>query len=329
MGKKIPYQLLAKYFSGNCTEEEKLQIERWKAVNTSNEMIFQEYRDLWERSKKDESRFNPDVDEALNRIYTQLGMEGSATPVRVVSLSYYIKRVAAVLLIAVGLWLVYTELHQKFAVEPFVEVATLQGEKKMVVLPDSSHVWLNSQSKLKYEAKFVKKERKVILEGEAYFEVTRNRSKPFVIEAGNSLTTVLGTAFNLRARKGESVIEVTVTEGKVAFRGKEMVKQVKLLPGDKGILDLDKKQLELVKNRDPNFLAWKTGKLVFRNVPLSLVVSKLTDFYGRNIMVEDDSKADIPFTSTFDHKSLRDVLAIMEMSLGLKADTMNHIIVLK
>lgn len=328
MAKKVPYQLLAKYFSGNCTEGEKLQVEQWKAADTEHEDIFQQYRDVWERSKAD-SRFTPDVDEALNSVNQRLGMEGSTRPAKVVNLTYYVMRIAAVLVITVGLWMAYQWIRQRSAIEPLVEVATLQGEKKMVVLPDSSHVWLNALTKIRYDAKFVKDQRKVYLEGEAYFEVTKNPSKPFVIEAGNSITTVLGTAFNLRARKGETTVVVSVSEGKVAFTGKLMKKDVKLLPGDKGILDFEKKQVEQVKNPDPNFLAWKTGKLTFKNTPLSEVVSKLSDVYGRSVMVEDANKADIPFTSTFDHQSLQDVLVIMEMSLGVKADTINHTIVLK
>jgi len=326
MSKEVPYRLLAKYFSGNCNDKEKLQIDQWKAVN---EEIFQEYRKIWERSKTDDSRFTPDIDEALKKINRQLGVEGSTKPGKVIEFGYYLKRIAAVFIVAAGLWMVYLMFREKFATESFSEVATGQGEKKEVVLPDSSHIWLNSSSKLRYEAKFAKKERKVFLEGEAYFEVAKIPSRPFTIEAGNSLTTVLGTAFNLRARKGEGTVVVTVSEGKVAFTGKEMAKQVKLLPGDKGVLDIDKKQLELVKNQDSNFLAWKTGKLIFKNTPLSQVALKLTDFYGQNVMVEDASKADIPFTSTFDHQSLQDVITILEMSLGVKADTIRNIIVLK
>lgn len=329
MTKKVPYRLLAKYFSGNCSEEEKLQVDQWKAANAENDEVFKHYRDVWEHSKTVEGRFLPDVDEALQRVNHQLGMERSSKPGKVVQLRYYATRIAAVLVVAAGLWMVFQWLHQESAQEPLVEVATLQGEKKMVVLPDSSHVWLNSQSKLSYEAHFVRKQRKVYLDGEAYFEVTKNPSKPFVIEAGNSVTTVLGTAFNLRARKDESTVIVTVSEGKVAFTGKQMTKNVKLLPGDKGILEFEKNEVKQVKNQDPNFLSWKTGRLVFKNTPLSQVVSKLTECYGRKVVVGNVSKADIPFTSTFDHQSLQDVIIIMEMSLGLKSDSINHIIVLK
>jgi ferric-dicitrate binding protein FerR (iron transport regulator) len=322
--------LLAKYFSGNCNEAEKLQIERWKSANAANEEIFQEYQVLWDHSKTNEGLFTPNTDEALHRINLQLDLEGSSQSKsnKVIRMMYYTKRIAAILIIAAGFWLVYTMLHQRSELPSFVEIATLQGEKKEVVLPDSSHIWLNSQSKLRYEAKFVAKERKVYLEGEAYFEVFKNPSRPFVIEAGNSITRVLGTAFNLRARKFESTVVVTVTEGKVAFTGKEATERISLTPGDRGILKRSN-QLQKVENEDPNFLAWKTGKLVFRNTPLKQVTSTLTDFYGRTIKVENAGKADIPFTSTFDHQSLQDVITILEMSLSVKADTVNHIIVLK
>lgn len=328
MAKEVPYSLLAKYFSGNCNEAEKLQIEQWKKASAANEEIFQEYRVLWNRSKGDKGLFTPNVDEALQKINLELGIDGSFQSKKVIQMMYYTKRIAAVLIVAIGIGFIYVLLHQKSVTETFVEITTLQGEKKEVVLPDSSHIWLNSLSKLSYESTFAAKERKVYLEGEAYFEVSKNPSRPFVIEAGNSITRVLGTAFNLRARKDESMVIVTVTEGKVAFTGKQTPEPIKLIPGDKGILK-GSNQLEKTENEDPNFLAWKTGKLIFRNTPLTQVASTLTDFYGRSIKVEDAGKAGIPFTSTFDHQSLKDVITIMEMSLSIKADSAGENIILK
>jgi ferric-dicitrate binding protein FerR (iron transport regulator) len=330
MAKEVPYDLLAKFFSGNCSEEEKLQVEQWQKANPANEGAFREYADIWNHSKTVGKGFMPNVEGALNRVNQKLGVESSPQH-KVIPMMYYIKRIAAVILLSACIWATYQIMHKKPVIEPSTEIATLQGEKKEVVLPDGSHVWLNASSKLIYAAKFEVKERKVALAGEAYFEVAKDPSKPFIIDAGNSVTTVLGTAFNVRARVGEKTIIVTVAKGKVSFTGKEIPTQtsVKLMPGDRGVLNLETQKLETMKNEDPNFLAWKTGKLVFKNASLKQVLAKLTDFYGKTIRVDDSRKAEIPFTSTFDRMPLGNVITIMEMSLGLKADTINHVIVLK
>ena len=331
MVKEVPYSLLAKFFSGNCSEEEKLQVTQWQKASAENEELFRETAELWKHSKTEGKGFNPKVELALNKVNQKLGVEKSSSNHKVIRMVHYTRRIAAVLLVGACVWVAYQVTHKKSGNFAPIEVVTLQGEKKEVTLPDGSHVWLNSSSKLRYAVKFEGNERKVALEGEAYFEVAKNPARPFIIDAGTSVTTVLGTAFNLRARTGEKTVAVTVAEGKVAFTGKEMPAQdaVKLIAGDLGILTLETKHLERVKNDDPNFLAWKTGKLIFKNTALKQVVAKLTDFYGKNIRVDDISKAEIPFTSTFDHKPLQDVITIMEMSLGLKADTINHVIVLK
>jgi ferric-dicitrate binding protein FerR (iron transport regulator) len=330
MAKEVPYDLLAKFFSGNCSEEEKLQVKQWQEASPDNKDKFREYADIWNHSKNEGKGFEPNVEDALNKVNLKLGVE-LAPRQKIVRMMNYAKRIAAVIFVSVCVWSTYHLLHKKPVSETSIEVATLQGEKKEIVLPDGSHVWLNSLSKIIYSDKFEGKERKVNLTGEAYFEVAKNPSRPFIIDAVNAVTTVLGTAFNVRARVEEKLVVVTVAEGKVAFTGKEALSKtsVKLMAGDQGILNLETKKLENVKNDDPNFLAWKTGKLVFKNTSLKQVVAKLTDFYGKSIRVEDLSKAETPFTSTFDHKPLRDVITIMEMSLGLKADTINHVIVLK
>jgi ferric-dicitrate binding protein FerR (iron transport regulator) len=331
MVKEVPYSLLAKFFSGNCSEEEKLQVTQWQKANAENEELFRETGELWKHSKTEGKGFNPKVEQALLKVNQRLGVEKSKASHKVTRMVHFTRRIAAVLLVGACVWVAWQVTHKKSVNPAFIEVVTLQGEKKEVTLPDDSHVWLNSSSKLKYAAKFEGSERKVAFEGEAYFEVAKNPSRPFIINAGTSVTTVLGTAFNLRARTGEKTVSVTVAEGKVAFTGKEMPTQnaVKLIAGDQGVLNLETKQLARVKNDDPNFLAWKTGKLIFKNTALKQVVAKLTEFYGKNIRVDDISKAEIPFTSTFDHKPLHDVITIMEISLGLKADTINHVIILK
>jgi ferric-dicitrate binding protein FerR (iron transport regulator) len=331
MVNEVPYGLLAKFFSGNCNDEEKLLVTQWQKANAENEELFQKYAEIWENSKVENKDFNPNVESALHKVNQKLNVERSSTSNTPFRIMYYTRRVAAVILIAACVWIGYQKMYKKPGNNPSGDFVSLQGEKKEVTLPDGSHVWLNSSSKLMVVSNFEGNERKVTLEGEAYFEVAKNPAKPFIINAGTSVTTVLGTAFNIRARQGEKTVSVIVAEGKVGFKCIELAAQTsaKLIAGDKAILNVESRQLELLKNDDPNFLAWKTGKLIFKNLPLKQVVAKLTDFYGRSIRVDDISKAEVPFTSTFDHKPLQDVITIMEMSLGLKADTINHVIVLK
>ena len=115
------------------------------------------------------------------------------------------------------------------------------------------------------------------------------------------------------------------------FAGKiqKMQQPVYLLAGDKGILRTDNQELIAVKNQSKNCLAWKTSNLVFNNTPLEAVAADLSEYFGIKFEIANSHKLQTPFTSTFDHKSLADVLAILEMSLDLKADTTGKTVVLK
>jgi ferric-dicitrate binding protein FerR (iron transport regulator) len=135
----------------------------------------------------------------------------------------------------------------------------------------------------------------------------------------------------LRARKNEVLNIVTVTEGKVSFSGKDTQKNksIYLMAGDKGLLNTSNNTISLEENQDSNFLAWKTGKLVFKNTPLDKVASDLSNYFNTNIQVQDSSKMQIPFTSTFDNQNLIEILTILKLSLGIKADSSDQGIMLE
>jgi transmembrane sensor len=324
MENEISFELLTKYFSGTCSEQEKQMVENWRSSAKENEEKLEDYRLIWRNAGKQENSFNPNAEAALKKINQKLDYsESTAQDHKTIRMVYNAVKVAAAVLLLIGLFILFKTFNPKPAAT-FSEVVTGKGEKKEVLLSDGSHVWLNALSKIKYPAAFAQKERHVILDGEAYFEVAKNPKKPFVIETANSLTTVLGTCFNVRARKGEEKVVVTVAEGKVAFKGKSQASQVKLIAGEKGVLSLQTGSLVSESNSDPNFMAWKTGKLVFKNTALKDVAKTLSDYYGVKINIVHTDKSDIPFTSTFENQKIGDIIRIIELSLNLKADSSDN-----
>ena len=322
MDEKGLYDLLARYFSGNCSETEKQQVENWRDASDANLEEFSHFRAIWESAPKPADVFSPDVEPALQKVNQKLAVGGkTAKQARLISLVRYAQRIAAAILVGLGIWLAYTWLKpNREAVMLSLETGNYQKE---VVLSDGTHVWLNNNSVLHYPSKFSGTLRRVSLEGEGYFEVAKNADMPFLIETSESVVTVLGTKFNVRARKNETVTVVSVNEGKVSFTGKsnKTLYPVYLLAGDEGLLDKTAQTIKAEKNTDANYLSWKTGKLVFNNTPLKKVASDLSDYFGKQVVVEDSLKANIPFTSTFDHQNIGDILTILEMSLGVKADS--------
>lgn len=218
----------------------------------------------------------------------------------------------------------------------YVEIVTKKKERKHVVLPDSSDLWLNEESKLVYSKPFGAKLREVSLVGEAYFDVAKNKEKPFVVHIGEAKVRVLGTSFNLRAYPDEEQMETALVEGSVEVELKDRYDktvQVLLEPGQKLTIpnvinkpdrpekqDHAKKirpfeqdvQLRTLGKSPEDSLAldglWRENKLAFDADPLYKVVNKLEKWYDVKIVIRNDKLAKKSFSGIFERKSIYQVL---------------------
>jgi len=192
-------------------------------------------------------------------------------------------------------------------------------EPGQVWLPDSTHVNLNVHSKIKYPRKFGKKNRLIQFEGEAFFEVKHDKLRPFNIHAGEVGIEVLGTSFDLRAYKGQSSIEVVVNTGKVSMGSwSDETKHIVLEPGNKGTYLSSKATFLKTINTDLNFLAWKTGKLVFVDEELEHIVEVINQTYHCNIVIKSSGLEKCRLTTTFDQMSLDSVINVLKSTLNLE-----------
>ena len=198
-----------------------------------------------------------------------------------------------------------------------------------VLRPDGTRAMLNGSSLLRHPEQFTGAIREIWFEGEGYFSVAKNRAKPFVINTGEARVKVLGTAFNLRSRSSEPQIKIAVTEGKVAFSERNAETAPTLLTaGEQAELDIMTKKITKSETADENFLAWKTGKIIFKNAPLSKVAADLAEYYDTPVIIQSDSVGALEFTSVFDRISLNDALRIIELSMNVKADSTGGAIML-
>ena len=314
-------EMLAKYFSGNCNTTEKTAVKNWAAESAENKQVFDNYNALW-RNAHITSTYRPNVEAALaranNKLEFVLEQESSKKTFVTRSLKWALSVAATLLIIIAGYW--FLKL-QNYGIQPVNKIAiiTSTNEKRNITLPDGTHVWLNKATRLEYPASFVSNERRVKLEGEAYFEVKKMKNKTFSIEAGNSLTTVLGTHFNVRARKLERTVVVSVLEGKVALSSAKT--EVKLFAGDKGTFSEKAQNISKEKYSDSNLLAWQTGKLVFKNAPVCEVVKTIAEYYNVNVKCNLPKKSNITINTTFNNQSISEVFRIIELTLSLKVSS--------
>ncbi|MBB4802198.1 hypothetical protein HNP37_002271 [Flavobacterium nitrogenifigens] len=164
-----------------------------------------------------------------------------------------------------------------------------------VSLSDGTKVWLNSKSTLKYPVEFNGNTRNVTLEGEAYFEVSKNAHSPFTVKTKSGEVTVLGTHFNVSAYDEDRNFEATLAEGKVKVSGINKENQsVTLVPGQQARL---RNNALIVAEVDPSaYTAWKDGKFYFENENLKNILTKMARWYNFNVKFEQKALEQIKFT---------------------------------
>ncbi|UKT64958.1 FecR family protein [Pedobacter mucosus] len=187
-----------------------------------------------------------------------------------------------------------------------------RGGKFDIVLPDGTHVWLNSSSSLRFPVAFASNERRVILEGEAYFEVTKNINKPFKVDvAGKQLIEVLGTHFNVTAFNNEDHIETTLLEGSVKINSQKSA--IKIIPGQMAYNNLQG-GLKVVSADLDEVMAWKNDMFIFKNENITSIMKKISRWYDVDVDFKGDMSA-INFEGNYSRsKSLNSLLKNIELT---------------
>ena len=316
---KIYWSALAKYFSGNASEDDKILVYEKRKQDPSFEEAFQQAERLWSKPSPGFGEYEPDVEEGWQRLKMKSRMREYADPVLAAaplsssSKSHFTWALVAsiVLLLAVGTWLV----KQSAQVE-WVDVHTAQNETRKFVLPDGSIVALNENSTLSYPETFQRETREVRLKGEAYFEVKKAEGKRFTVLAQNTKTEVIGTAFYLQAYPDKEVI-IQVTQGKVAFASVETEEAVFLTPGQEAVLEKGNLFPVRQETKDVNFQAWESKKLIFENTELEKLVKTLEQYFDTSISIQNGELGNCRFTASFEDPDLEEVLEIISITGNL------------
>lgn len=286
-----------------------------------------------EKTEKEElfsrefERFSPeindkagiDVDKAWNKVLSKINVESpviSMTPDRRLLPGRMLLRVAASLLILIGLAAAAVYTFDGELLNKRVIASTGEDQKNVrISLPDGSIVTLNHNSILIYREKFSKKSRNVSLKGEAFFEITSDASRPFIIDAGKASVKVVGTSFNVITENSRSAVEVFVKTGKVVLSDNSGNRNLVLEPGYIGTMNSD--SAEKGVNQNPNYMSWNTGKLEYDGQSLDIVFKDLKRVYDMDIVVDDPSILSNTWTSPIVSHSNDTIIRIICVSFNL------------
>jgi ferric-dicitrate binding protein FerR (iron transport regulator) len=193
-----------------------------------------------------------------------------------------------------------------------------RGGEFSLILEDGTKVWLNSETKLRYPVSFVGDERRVFLEGEAYFKVAKG-SKPFYVEAQGQIIKVYGTEFNVSAYSSDKIVYTTLVEGHVSVRAANCDSVVNLVPGlqsmfNKNSLDIDLRQVDTEE-----VTSWRTGMIVFEYQTFDQIMQKLARWYNFDYKYEGKDVCGLQYKGKAPrYGDFNDVLEVLEKCGGIK-----------
>jgi len=301
--------LVSSYLSGELHSDELSWFQEELRNDPEKKAMLEEFRLIWDSAVPDQS-YDLDAEWTLmQKKLPDLKIESSR------SLLFYTYRIAAVLVLGVVLSFSLIYVNRTVGMERVVA----ENEPVEVVLEDGTEVIVNRHSKLKYSRKFNQEERKIYLSGEAWFDVARDTTMPFVIDAGEALVEVLGTSFNVNAYKDNPTVEITVESGLVAMSAKEDLKDlIVMMAGSGGSYNKNQRELKLIPTSDPNSISWKTRELFFDASTLREVTELLNKVYDTHIVIMNEELASCPITVTFRDQTLEAILNVLELTLDLQ-----------
>ncbi len=208
----------------------------------------------------------------------------------------------------------------------YTEVVTLNGEKKIVNLPDGTVVNLNSCTRLKYPNRFMNDERRVELIGEAYFSVTKNPDQPFIVKTNRFNVKVLGTKFDVKAYKEDEIEAVSVESGKVQINMPEAM--MRLVANEQALINTRSGDYSKSKEEEKKVATWIKGNLRFKCTPIHDVAKELERVYNCKIQFDAGQEFDNFISGEHDNKTLTAVLQSIEYVTGIKYRKENNVYIL-
>ncbi len=333
MDEEYIHNIIGKSLTNEVDRDEKEELEKWISISDKNAKKFNQIKDLWNNTN---INFNEthNQEEVFNKILGQI--ERSSQNHKSVKFERKSKNrnwkltgfAASILIVLVSIfWSV--EKSKKLEVKEIQDVAikekkNLPGEKSIITLRDGTKVTLNSGSTLRYPEIFGDT-RTVVLEGEAYFNVAKDTSKPFIVISDAFKTIALGTAFNIQAFPEDNELKISLAEGKVLLENnihkKDCLSETNsiiLNPGEE-ISYLKESKKVVKQNFDPNeILAWKDGTLIFKNKSFDEIIPVLERWYAVEFIKEDSVNTSGKLSDQFKNESLEIVMEGIAFAFGIK-----------
>ncbi len=299
-------EIVNKVLNNASSKDEAIGVLDWFADSVEGQNYLSESMDrdfyLMEESDEQDNLISPiqsakilsDINKAINRKRFNNNLFKAAAIL-----------IPFIFIIGAGLYL-NTQIGF-FGNSNYAEVYVPKGETMRILFQDGSEAYLNSDTKLSYPEKFGFKNRKVTLEGEAYFNVSSNKRRPFVVETEKTSVTVLGTSFNINAYSNDEQVEVVLDEGEIVFEAEN--RNYSILPSQKAIYN-KANGLTTIVNLEKSLeeSIWKNNVLYFSNTPLYDVLKTLNRRFNIRFVIENTNALEYTYTIASKQTTIEDIL---------------------
>jgi ferric-dicitrate binding protein FerR (iron transport regulator) len=339
-------QLMALQFSGEATDEEIRELQIFLEQNPQAQLFFEVFTDYWALETKESSN---DIQDEIHfqQIIAIAEKEGNQTmppgnedkndnkSSKIFSLKKLLAAAIFIGVITISYFLIVGNTTQ-LPSNSLNEVVAKTGTRSYLMLTDGSKVWLNSESKLEFKSNFNDSVREVTLEGEAFFEVAKDKNRPFIVHTSDLDIRVLGTAFNVKSYPKESQIETTLIHGKVEVTNKKDPASHKMIlgPHDKLVFNKIRKASQVQKDGKPVVsitpfeittlpknlsdtaiaeTSWIYNKLVFDGETFREIALKMERWYNVRISFKSEKVANVPIHVTFKDESIEEALRALQV----------------
>lgn len=347
MGKSIKIseeekKALINYFSGVLNGNDSDVLNIWLETGEENKLLFDQLADIWQASYFEKVSKQINVEKTWNELQKQLPVKNKSQQIVYNRWLQVAAVFAFAFLLGSGGFYLLNNSRNKTKESLYVEYVSPLGSRSFVQLADGSKVWLNSGSTLKYRNSFGADNRELILTGEAFFEVEKNRNLPFVVKTSEINVIALGTKFNVKAYSEEKTIETTLIEGSVKLES-EMVKlteNIILEPNEKAVYTKNNRSLELLatppdkeeplaekkipkleieKEVQPEpIISWKEKRWVINNEKLGNLAVKLERRYDVNFIFDNELLKEYSFGGTLEDETLEQIMEAISFSSPIK-----------
>lgn len=311
--KNIPWELIISKFKQEISEEDNEKLMRW-ADNPECQAILEDLNVLWQKIQNKSRDYAPDKDYYWKELSAR--MNKAEQPVKVVPAKksiplqhLYRYAAAACIVLAVSIGISYywgANVGKSFEAE---QVYTCMNGKSKIALPDGTKVWLHANTTLTYGNDYQERNRLVRISGEAYFEVTKDEKKSFIVQTDGMQVVVHGTKFNVEAPANATESRVSLIEGSVSLETSS--ENLFLKPGE--IAVYDKKNGKMgIETGDVAFeMLWANDKFFLVNKSLGEVCRYLSQWYNVKINIEDGLKDKYMYTFTLRNEPLEEIIRLM------------------